>query len=42
MRDQIGASAAGLLFLRRREGSWLTAAVSYFRQPVMLASLGVC
>jgi hypothetical protein len=41
MSDQIGASAAGLVFLRRRESSWLSAAASYFRHPVMLASLGV-
>jgi hypothetical protein len=41
MSDQIGASAAGLVFLRRREGGWLSAAASYFRHPVMLASLGV-
>ena len=41
MGDQIGASAAGLLFLRRREGGWLAAATGYLRHPVMLASLGV-
>ena len=41
MSDQIGASAAGLVFLRRREGGWLTAAAGYIRHPVMLASLGV-
>jgi hypothetical protein len=41
MSDQIGASAAGLVFLRQRESSWLKAVVSYFRHPVMLASLGV-
>jgi hypothetical protein len=41
MSDQIGASAAGLLFLRRREGGWLAAATGYLRHPVMLASLGV-
>jgi hypothetical protein len=41
MSDQIGASAAGLVFLRRRESSWFSAAASYFRHPVMLASLGV-
>jgi hypothetical protein len=40
MSDQIGASAAGLLFLRRREGGWFAAA-GYLRHPVMLASLGV-
>jgi hypothetical protein len=41
MRDQIGASAAGLVFLHRRQGGWLTAAADYIRHPVMLASLGV-
>jgi hypothetical protein len=41
MSDQIGASAAGLLFLRRRESGWVSAVATYFRHPVMLASLGV-
>ncbi len=41
MGDQIGASAAGLLFLRRRGGGWLAAAGRYVRHPVMLASLAV-
>ena len=41
MSDQIGASAAGLVFLRRRESGWLEAAASYLRHPVMFASLGV-
>jgi hypothetical protein len=41
MSDQWGASAAGLFFLRRREGGWLGAAGRYVRHPVMLASLGV-
>jgi len=36
-----GRSAAGLLFLRRRESGWVSAVASYFRHPVMLASLGV-
>ena len=41
MSDQIGASAAGLVFLRRRGNSWVRAGASYFRHPVMLASLAV-
>lgn len=41
MSDQIGASAAGLVFLRRREGGWVAAATGYIRHPVMLASLAV-
>lgn len=41
MSDQIGASVSGLLFLRRKEGNWRMAFVSYVRNPVMLASLFV-
>jgi hypothetical protein len=39
--DQIGASVSGLLFLRRRQGSWTSAARTYVRHPVMLTSLVV-
>jgi len=41
MGDQIGASVAGMIFLRRATGSWSSAMRDYFRHPVMLASLGV-
>ena len=41
MSDQIGANVSGLLFLRRREGTWRGAARTYGRDPVMLASLAV-
>jgi len=41
MSDQIGANMSGLVFLRRKEGSWPSAVSQYFRQPVMLASLAV-
>ncbi len=41
MSDQIGANVSGLLFLRRREGTWRGAARMYGRDPVMLASLAV-
>jgi hypothetical protein len=41
MSDQIGGSAAGFLFLRRREGNWHIAAARYIRHPVMLTSLAV-
>lgn len=41
MSDQIGGSAAGFLFLRRREGNWYIAAARYIRHPVMLTSLAV-
>lgn len=39
LSDQIGANIAGLVFLRKKEGSWLKALHQYFRHPVMLASL---
>jgi hypothetical protein len=39
--DQIGANVSGLLFLRRREGSWTRGLSRYVRHPVMLASLAV-
>jgi hypothetical protein len=39
LSDQIGANVSGLLFLRRRQGSWQSAARAYVRHPVMLASL---
>jgi hypothetical protein len=39
LSDQIGANVSGLLFLRRRQGSWSSAARAYVRHPVMLASL---
>jgi hypothetical protein len=41
MSDQMGASVAGLLFLRRREKTWAAALRRYFRNPVMIASLSV-
>ena len=39
LSDQIGANVSGLMFLRRREGSWSVAINQYLRHPVMLASL---
>lgn len=39
LSDQIGANISGLIFLRRKERSWVTAIKDYFRHPVMLASL---
>jgi hypothetical protein len=39
LSDQIGANISGLMFLRRKEGSWQTAIGQYVRHPVMLASL---
>jgi len=41
LSDQIGANASGLLYLRRRTGSWRRALAAYARHPVMLASLSV-
>jgi len=39
MSDQIGANISGMVFLRKKEGSWLRAIRQYIRHPVMLASL---
>lgn len=39
LSDQIGANISGLVFLRKKEGSWLVAFKKYTRHPVMLASL---
>jgi hypothetical protein len=41
MSDQIGGNVSGLLFLRRRDGSWRRAIPAYFRHPVMLTGLVV-
>ncbi|NIM95649.1 MAG: hypothetical protein GTO18_18270 [Anaerolineales bacterium] len=41
MSDQIGASVSGILFLRRKTGSWISAIKAYFHHPVMVASLVV-
>lgn len=39
LSDQIGANISGMLFLRRKEGSWKAGISRYVRHPVMLASL---
>lgn len=39
LSDQIGANISGMLFLRRKEGSWKAGFSRYIRHPVMLASL---
>jgi hypothetical protein len=39
LSDQIGANISGLVFLWKKEGSWLKAIKQYTRHPVMLASL---
>jgi hypothetical protein len=41
LSDQIGANVSGLVFLRRREGSWRSALRAYVRHPVMMTSLVV-
>lgn len=41
LSDQIGANISGLVFLKRREGSWVGAIRQYIRHPVMLTSLMV-
>ncbi len=39
LSDQIGANISGLVFLRKKEESWLKAVKQYTRHPVMLTSL---
>ncbi|WP_091932298.1 hypothetical protein [Methanolobus profundi] len=41
LSDQIGANISGMLFLKRKEGTWDAAFERYIRHPVMLASLAV-
>lgn len=41
LSDQMGANVSGLIFLRRREGSWSKAIGRYARHPVMLTSLAI-
>jgi hypothetical protein len=41
LSDQIGANISGLIFFRKKEGSWIKAIKQYVRHPVMLASLMV-
>ena len=39
LSDQIGANISGMVFLRKKEGTWSKAIKQYARHPVMLASL---
>lgn len=39
LSDQIGANLSGMLYLRRREGSWRSGMLAYRRHPVMVAGL---
>lgn len=39
LSDQIGANISGMLFLKRKEGTWSRAFDRYVNHPVMLASL---
>ncbi len=41
LSDQIGANISGMLFLKRKEGSWNAAFGRYFHHPMMLAGLAV-
>lgn len=41
MSDQMGANVSGLLYLRRKEGSFGAAAARYVRNPVMLTSFAI-
>lgn len=39
LSDQIGANVSGMLFLRRRRGTWHDAVAAYLRHPVMITGL---
>jgi hypothetical protein len=39
MSDQVGANISGLVFLRRKTGSWRKALQRYIRHPVMVSGL---
>ena len=41
MSDQVGGNISGLVFLRRRSGSWPQALRGYIRHPVMVTGLGI-
>jgi hypothetical protein len=41
LSDQIGANISGMLYLKRKEGSWNRGFERYIHHPVMLASLAV-
>ncbi|MEN6319420.1 MAG: hypothetical protein ABFD82_11785 [Syntrophaceae bacterium] len=41
LSDQIGANVSGLIYLRRKEGSWRKALAMYLRDSVMIMSLAV-
>lgn len=41
MSDQIGANVSGLLFLRRKTGTWRRTLFEYIHHPVMLTSLAI-
>jgi len=39
MSDQMGANISGMVYLRRKEGTWMGAFNKYIHEPVMLASI---
>jgi len=41
LSDQIGANISGLIFLRRKEGTWRAAITQYVENPVMVTSLAI-
>jgi len=41
LSDQIGANISGIVFLRRKEGSFGAATSQYVKDPVMMASLAI-
>jgi hypothetical protein len=41
LSDQMGANISGMLFLKRKEGTWVGAFTRYMHHPVMVASLAI-
>ena len=41
LSDQIGANISGMIFLKRKEGTWSRGLKAYVRHPVMLSSLAI-
>jgi ABC-type phosphate transport system permease subunit len=41
LSDQIGANISGLIFLRRKEGTWRKTINQYVHNPVMMTSLAI-
>lgn len=39
LSDQVGANVSGMLFLKKRKGSWSAGLAAYLRHPVMITGL---